>query len=60
VAIGTSAVVYPAAAFVHWAPHETLELNLDASAASGDFTQSRRGPASQLVPQWVDEILSKS
>ena len=58
VAIGTSAVVYPAAAFVHWARGETLELNLDQSAASGDFTRSRRGPATELVPAWVDEVLA--
>ncbi|MGN0065937.1 MAG: NAD-dependent deacylase [Nocardioides sp.] len=58
VAIGTSAVVYPAAAFVHWARGRTLELNLDESAASEDFTQSRRGPATELVPAWVDEVLA--
>jgi NAD-dependent deacetylase len=57
VSIGTSGLVYPAAAFVHWARGDTLELNLDASAGSTDFARSRRGPASELVPAWVDELL---
>ncbi len=58
VAIGTSGQVYPAAAFVHWARGETLELNLDPSPASKDFGQSRLGPATLLVPAWVDEVLA--
>jgi NAD-dependent deacetylase len=57
VSIGTSGVVYPAAAFVHWARGATLELNLDPSAGAGDFAESRQGPASRLVPAWVDEVL---
>ena len=63
VSIGTSGLVYPAAAFVHYAAgngKETLELNLDASEASGDVDQSRRGPATELVPAWVDEVLGRS
>lgn len=58
--IGTSGAVYPAAAFVHYANAggvRTVELNLDASEASGDFEDSRRGPATELVPRWVDEVL---
>jgi NAD-dependent deacetylase len=61
VAIGTSGVVYPAAAFVHWAAAngaETLELNLDPDPVS-DFTRSRRGPATELVPAWVEELLGR-
>ncbi|WP_107766321.1 NAD-dependent deacylase [Nocardioides terrigena] len=53
VSIGTSGLVYPAAAFVHYAAgngKETLELNLHASEASVDVGQSRRGPATDLVP----------
>ncbi|QIK74795.1 NAD-dependent deacylase [Nocardioides piscis] len=60
VSIGTSGVVYPAAAFVHYAignGKQTLELNLDRSDSSSDFHESRRGPASELVPAWVDEVL---
>ena len=59
VSIGTSGLVYPAAAFVHRARGDTLELNLDPSAGSGDFARSRRGPASELVPAWVEELLGE-
>jgi NAD-dependent deacetylase len=58
VSIGTSGVVYPAAAFVHWARGATLELNLEPSAGATDFAESRQGPATHLVPAWVDELLA--
>ena len=58
VSIGTSGVVYPAAAFVHWARGSTLELNLEPSAGADGFATSRQGPATELVPAWVDELLS--
>ena len=58
VSIGTSGVVYPAAAFVHWAGGATLELNLEPSAGATDFAESRQGPATRLVPAWVDELLA--
>lgn len=58
VSIGTSGVVYPAAAFVHWARRDTLELNLEPSAGATDFAASRQGPATELVPRWVDEVLA--
>ncbi len=60
VSIGTSGNVYPAAGFVAWASEagaRTLELNLDESAATSRFDESRRGPATVLVPEWVGEIL---
>lgn len=60
VSIGTSGRVYPAAGFVEMAAEggaRTLELNLDESAASGAFLESRKGLASELVPAWVDEVL---
>ena len=60
VSIGTSGAVYPAAGFVRAARAygaETLELNLEASAGSFAFDETRRGPASLLVPAWVDEVL---
>ncbi|GAB3014730.1 NAD-dependent protein deacylase [Nocardioides flavus (ex Wang et al. 2016)] len=57
VSIGTSGTVYPAAAFVHWVRRDTLELNLEPSTGAGDFAESRRGPASRLVPAWVEELL---
>lgn len=59
VSIGTSGVVYPAAAFVHWARGGTLELNLEPSAGATDFAESRQGPATALVPAWVDEVLGR-
>lgn len=61
VSIGTSGAVYPAAGFVQTARYhgaETLELNLDPSEGSGWFAQSRLGPASVLVPAWVDSLLN--
>ena len=61
VSIGTSGAVYPAAGFVQTARHygaATLELNLEPSAGSFYFDESRQGPASLLVPAWVDEMLA--
>ena len=60
VSIGTSGAVYPAAGFVQTARHygaDTLELNLERSAGSAWFAESRLGLASELVPAWVEEIL---
>jgi len=60
VSIGTSGAVYPAAGFVQLARAagaETLELNLEPSAGSRLFDESRIGPAGALVPAWVDEML---
>ena len=60
VSIGTSGAVYPAAGFVQEARAmrvRTLELNLEASQGSRWFHETRQGPASLLVPQWVDEVL---
>ena len=59
-AIGTSGVVYPAAglgdlAAAHGA--RTVELTLAASAVAADFYDVREGPATELVPAWVDELL---
>jgi NAD-dependent deacetylase len=60
VSIGTSGAVYPAAGFVQAARHagaDTLELNLDPSAGSYHFHETRLGPASVLVPEWVGQML---
>lgn len=60
VSIGTSGAVYPAAGFVRDARDlgvRTLELNLERSEGSHWFHESRQGPAGELVPQWVEEIL---
>jgi NAD-dependent deacetylase len=59
VAIGTSGLVYPAAAFVHYAignGADTLELNLAPDPVS-DFAQVRQGPATETVPAWVEDML---
>lgn len=61
VSIGTSGAVYPAAGFVTEARSNgarTLELNLESSEGSRLFHETRLGPASVLVPAWVDEVLS--
>ncbi|MET0360198.1 MAG: NAD-dependent deacylase [Sphingobium sp.] len=60
VSIGTSGAVYPAAGFVRTTRHHgahAIELNLDPSAASHYFHESRMGPASLLVPELVDALL---
>jgi len=60
VSIGTSGAVYPAAGFVQMAAHHgarTLELNLERSAGSDWFDETRLGPAGVLVPAWVEEML---
>ena len=60
VAIGTSGSVYPAAGFVSQARQwgiATLELNLEPSDGARAFDQRLYGPASQVVPVWVEEVL---
>lgn len=61
VSIGTSGAVYPAAGFVQTARYvgaRTLELNLDPSAGSIYFHETRIGPASELVPAFVADLLA--
>jgi NAD-dependent deacetylase len=66
VSIGTSGTVYPAAGFVQLARAvgaDTLELNLEASggtdlSGAAGFAASEFGPASALVPAWVDRLLA--
>ena len=63
VSIGTSGAVYPAAGFVQTARYcgaRTLEMNLEPSLGSYMFDESRTGPAGELVPAWVDEILASA
>jgi NAD-dependent deacetylase len=60
-AIGTSGAVYPAAGFVMTAAETgavTIELNLGASDITPLFDEVRHGPASLVVPVWVDEVLA--
>ena len=60
VSIGTSSAVYPLARFVRVArasAARTLELNMERSQGSYWFDEARQGPATQLVPEWVEEML---
>ena len=61
VSIATSGAVYPAAGLVREARAlgaATLELNLEPSQGSRWFNESRHGPATAVVPQWVEEMLA--
>jgi NAD-dependent deacetylase len=61
VSIGTSGAVYPAAGFVQTAKYRgarTMEINLEPSQGSNFFDERRYGRASELVPAWVEELLS--
>jgi NAD-dependent deacetylase len=62
VSIGTSGEVYPAAGFVHEARvagAHTIELNLEPSANHRDFGEGRYGPATQVVDEWVTDMIRK-
>ena len=60
VSIGTSGVVYPAAGFIAEVAGRarTVELNLEPSAASARFDETRHGPATQVVPAFVASLLA--
>ncbi|MDT7952547.1 MAG: NAD-dependent deacylase [Acetobacteraceae bacterium] len=61
VAIGTSGAVYPAAGFVHDARMHgarTREMNLEPSDNHYRFHEADYGPATTIVPRWVDSLLS--
>jgi NAD-dependent deacetylase len=60
VAIGTSGAVYPAAGFVAEARAyglRTCEINLEAADNARLFDEQRLGPASEMVPAWVEELV---
>jgi len=60
VSIGTSGSVYPAAGFASEARSlgvPATELNLEPSENAYLFTDSRYGPATEVVPAWVKELL---
>ena len=63
VAIGTSGQVYPAAGFVETVRTAgqayTIELNLETSAAGPMFAEQRHGPATELVPRMVAELVRR-
>lgn len=60
VSIGTSGSVYPAAGFVAAARRAgiaTVELNLEPSENADMFDDARYGPATEIVPAWVRDVL---
>lgn len=58
-AVGTSGAVYPAAGFVSMVSPgtRTLELNLEVSEVSDAFDECIQGPATEVVPLWVERLL---
>jgi len=59
-AIGTSGQVWPAAGFALQAREagaHCVELNMMQTDVSGEFDAHFLGPASQVVPAWVDRLL---
>ena len=60
VAVGTSGQVHPAASLVTEAARSgalTVELNLEASAGAAFFDEHAYGPATEIVPDFVDRLL---
>jgi NAD-dependent deacetylase len=62
VSIGTSGTVHPAAGLVRLAKGagaEAIELNLEPSANRSLFDRGFYGPATEVVPAWVDSVLGR-
>lgn len=62
VSIGTSGNVYPAAGFVREARAagaKTVELNLEPSEGAAYFDETEHGPATKIVPAFVERLLSR-
>lgn len=62
VSIGTSGNVYPAAGFVRevrlGGRGRTVELNLEPSEGATLFAEARYGPATRVVPAFVESVLA--
>ncbi|MDP7641880.1 MAG: NAD-dependent protein deacylase [Alphaproteobacteria bacterium] len=62
ISIGTSGSVYPAAGFVHEVrmsgQAHTVELSLEPSSGESLFAERHYGPASRIVPHYVDRLLA--
>ena len=59
ISIGTSGSVYPAAGFVaeaRAAGAHTVELNLEPSEGANLFAEVHYGPATEIVPSFVDRL----
>ncbi len=62
VSIGTSGAVYPAAGFVAEARRagaHTVELNLEPSEGASLFAEALYGPATEVVPAYVERLLGR-
>jgi NAD-dependent deacetylase len=60
ISIGTSGSVYPAAGFVaeaRAAGAHTVELNLEPSDGASLFAEAHYGPATEIVPGYVERLL---
>lgn len=60
ISIGTSGNVYPAAGFVREARKagaRTVELNLEPSEGAVHFDEAEHGPATSIVPAYVERML---
>jgi NAD-dependent deacetylase len=61
--IGTSGNVYPAAGFVQhvrmYTKAHSVELNLEPSSGASIFIDKIYGPATTIVPEYVDKLLSE-
>ncbi len=64
ISIGTSGAVYPAASFVAYVNRlgnaHTVELNLEPSHRASQFMETHYGPATKVVPAYVDRILREA
>jgi NAD-dependent deacetylase len=63
ISIGTSGNVYPAAGFVaeaRSAGAHAVELNLEPSEGASLFHETHHGPATQVVPGYVERLLAGS
>ena len=61
ISIGTSGTVYPAAGFVmeaRAAGAHAVELNLEPSDGADLFLERIEGPATEIVPAYVDRLLA--
>jgi NAD-dependent protein deacetylase/lipoamidase len=60
--VGTSGNVYPAAGLVSYVRMSTrahtVELNLEPSTGATMFAETIYGPATEIVPAYVDAILA--
>jgi NAD-dependent deacetylase len=62
ISIGTSGSVYPAAGFVAEARDSgahTVELNLEPSGGASLFAEALYGPATEIVPTFVETLLRR-